>query len=290
MQMVQDEARGGKFFKKEVNSEQWGKSNFGSDRWIVNSTKISNEEKKMRKFRILSIAALILGLAAPAMAGVGTDLSGPHFNLNIIGVPRDKTVPSMTDSSRHVIFVPLNSGLDVERQVKIEYVRGDSFKVLDGNATDDNYAKIQVPYQFCGDYVTGCTDLVTFDVYAVGLGKPNGAAIVTAECTYSEDVVDEVGTPNLECEDTLLMGDFTITRTKGTPKPVDITNVFRATGCLDLGGVAGICDTGDLTFRNVWIFNIEQLTQYMWDYDNNGLKLMQVRFYETTSGSIGYVP
>ena len=37
-------------------------------------------------------------------------------------------------------------------------------------------------------------------------------------------------------------------------------------------------------------FNIQQLVEYFWDYDNNGLKLMQVRFYETTSGSIGIKP
>jgi hypothetical protein len=243
----------------------------------------------MKMLRVFLVMALVLGLAAPVMAGVGTGLSGAHWNLNIIGVPKDKPVPSMTDSSRHTIFVPLQSGSDVSRQVKIEYVRGDSFKVLDGNATNDNYAKIQVPYQFCDDYVNGCTELLSFDVYAVGLGKPNGAAIVTAECTYSKDVVDAVGTADLECEDTLLMGSFTVTRAKGKPQPVDITNVFRATGCLD-NDADGICDSGDLEFRNIWIFNIEELVDYMWDYDNNGLKLMQVRFYETTSGSIGYVP
>lgn len=251
--------------------------------------KTINKEECMKALRVFLALALVLGLAAPVMAGVGTDLSGAHWNLNIIGVPKDKPVPSMTDSNRHVIFVPLQSGLDVSRQVKIEYIRGDSFKVLDGNATKDNYALIQVPYEFCTDYVTGCEELLSFDVYAVGLGKPGGAAIVTAECTYSKEVVNGDPLAELECEDTLLMGSFEITRTKGTPKPVDITNIFRATGCLD-NDADSICDSGDLQFRNIWIFNIEELVQYMWDYDNNGLKLMQVRFYETTSGSIGYVP
>lgn len=242
----------------------------------------------MRTIRIPLALALILTLATPVMAGVGTGLSGAHWNLNIIGVPKDKPVPSMTDSSRHTIFVPLQSGGDVSRQVKIEYIRGDSFKVLDGNATNDNYALIQVPYEYCSDYTNGCTDLLSFDVYAVGLGKPGGAAIVTAECTYNLDVVDTNGTAGLECEDTLLMGSFEISRIKGKPQPVNITDIFRATGCLDMGGLEGVCDTGDLEFRNLWIFNIEQLVDYMWDYDNNGLKLMQLRFYETTSGYIGY--
>jgi hypothetical protein len=230
---------------------------------------------------------LALTLASPLVAQVGKGLSGAHWNLNIIGVPKDKTVPTMTDSNRHVIFVPLQSGTDllVPRQVKISYVRGDDFRVLDGNATDDNEALIQVPYQFCGDLTTGCEELLSFNVFAVGLGKPNGGAIVTAECTYSLDAVGGSGTT---CEDTLLMGSFPVDRDKGNPKPVNITNVFRATGCLDVN-TDGTCNTGDLQFSNLWIFNIPQLVSYFWDYDNNGLKLMQVRFYETTSGSIGTV-
>jgi len=230
---------------------------------------------------------LALTLASPLVAQVGKGLSGAHWNLNIIGVPKDKTVPTMTDSNRHVIFVPLQSGTDllVPRQVKISYVRGDDFRVLDGNATDDDEAIIQVPYQFCGDLTTGCEELLSFNVFAVGLGKPNRGAIVTAECTYSLDAVGGSGTT---CEDTLLMGSFKVDRIKGNPKPVNITEVFRATGCLDVN-TDGTCNTGDLQFSNLWIFNIPQLVDYFWDYDNNGLKLMQVRFYETTSGSIGTV-
>jgi len=123
---------------------------------------------------------------------------------------------------------------------------------------------------------------------SVGLGKPNRGAIVTAECTYSLDVVDGSGTTGLQCEDTLLMGSFDIDRTGKKPFRENITDVFRATGCLDVN-TDGTCNAGDLAFSNLWIFNIPQLTEYFWDYDNNGLKLMQVRFYETTSGSIGTV-
>ena len=85
------------------------------------------------------------------------------------------------------------------------------------------------------------------------------------------------------------MGSFVAKRPGKKPITQDITNIFRATGCLDYAGEIGFCDTGDLEFRNIWIFNIEELDSYMWDYDNNGLKLLQVRFYETVSGYIGYV-
>jgi hypothetical protein len=234
--------------------------------------------------RLFSGLTLAFALAVPTFAQVGKGLSGAHWNLNIIGVPKDKTVPTMTDSNRHVIFVPLQSGADVTRQVKIYYIRGEDFRVLEGNATNDNEATVQVPYEFCPDLDTGCEELLSFDVYAVGLGQPHRSAIVTAECTYSLDVVGSATT----CEETLKMGSFSVDRVKGNPKPVNITDVFRATGCLDVDG-SGSCNTGDLQFSNLWIFNIPELQEYMWDYDNNGLKLMQIRFYETTSGSISTV-
>lgn len=215
--------------------------------------------------------------------------TGRHFNLNIIGVSKDK-VANMDYSHRHTIFVPLYTEGTVPRQVKIKYMAGEDFQVLDGNATDDNLAVIQVPYEYCGNLVEGCTDMLSYEVYTRAVGKPGGTALVTAECEYSLSVVDPDGTLGLTCEDTLLMGSFDVERAKGKPQTKDITNIFRADGCLDLDGEIGICDTGDLEFRNLWIFNIEQLESYMWDYDNTGLKNMQIRFYETVSGYIGYVP
>ncbi len=84
------------------------------------------------------------------------------------------------------------------------------------------------------------------------------------------------------------MGSFEVGRSKGKPSPVNITDVLSANGCLDVNE-SGICDSGDLEFSNLWIFDIEQLLEYLWDYDNNGLQRMQVRFHEATSGSIGTV-
>ena len=255
-------------------------------------------------------AGLILSLGyGTALAGKSDDTvlksngfpSGRHFNLNIIGVPKDKEVPDMTGSNRHTIFVPLESGDDVGRSVKIQYVTDpadpDNFRVVDGNATDDNVAIIQVPYEYCLDYVAGCYEMLSYDVYARALGKPGPdvGAIITAECEYMLDVVDPAGTEGLTCEDTLLMGSFDVKRPGKKPVTVNITDIFRATGCLDMSDPSidpdgvGVCNTGDLEFRNLWIFNIEELVSYMWDYDNNGLKLLQVRFYETVSGYIGYV-
>jgi hypothetical protein len=114
-------------------------------------------------------------------------------------------------------------------------------------------------------------------VYAFALGKPNGNAVVEAECSID----GLLGS----CSDALLQNSFSVTRMKGKPHRENISDVFRATGCVDLTGVVGICDTGDLQFTNVWIFNVPTLSDYFWDFDNNGLRLMQTRFYETTCGS-----
>ena len=211
---------------------------------------------------------LAVVFAVPAFAQVGQGLSGPHYNLNFIGVPKDKTVPDMTGSNRHTIFVPLQSGGDVSRQVKIYYLPGVEFRVIDGNATDDNEATIEVPSSIGGD--------LCYDVYAFALGKPYGNAVVQAECSID----GLLGS----CTDALLQNSFSVTRTKGKPHRENISDVFRASGCVDVNG-STICDAGDLQFTNVWIFNVPQLTEYFWDFDNNGLRLMQTRFYETTCGS-----
>jgi hypothetical protein len=223
----------------------------------------------MKRLSFCLTVVLAAVFAMPAFAQVGQGLSGPHYNLNFIGVPKDKTVPDMTGSDRHTIFVPLQSGGDVSRQVKIYYVAGDEFRVIDGNATDDNEATIQVPGSSLGD--------LCYDVYAFALGKPNGNAVVQAECSID----GLLGS----CSDALLQNSFSVTRMKGKPHRENISDVFRATGCVDLTGVVGMCDTGDLQFTNVWIFNVPQLSDYFWDFDNNGLRLMQTRFYETTCGS-----
>jgi len=222
----------------------------------------------MKRLSFYLSVALAVAFVVPAFAQVGQGLNGPHYNLNFIGVPRDKTVPDMTGSYRHTVFVPLQSGSDVSRQVKIYYLPGSEFRVIDGNATDDNVAVIEVPS-------SELTDLC-YDVYAIALGKPYGNAVVEAQCIID----DLIGS----CTDALVQDGFSVTRLKGKPHRENISDVFRATGCVDLDDSL-TCNTGDLQFQDVWIFNAPQLQEYFWDFDNNGLRLMQTRFYETTCGS-----
>jgi hypothetical protein len=119
---------------------------------------------------VLAFTALLIPSSNPtqAAAQVGKGLSGPHYNLNIIGVPKGKN-PDMTNTNGHTIFVPLTG------TAKIYYVAGDEFQVLDRNGTDADGATVEVPSS-PGDTTT------CYNVYATALGKPFGNAIVNADC------------------------------------------------------------------------------------------------------------
>ncbi len=229
--------------------------------------------KKLIALILSMLAVLTLGVS-PAFAGIGSEIpdNGTHYNLNIIGVPHGKTA-DMTDSSRHTIFVPLGASGEV-KSCHIFVVRNvanpDQFEVLDGNATDGS-ATIAVPFQ---DYGT-----LSFNVYATALGKPVGLANVDATVTFEDGTYGS-----------LLMGSFELKRGKGTPKPVNISDIFRASGWIDVDASGTFDSNIYTTFTNVWVFNVPTLLSYFWDYDNQGLKLMQIRFYPTTSGSWTNVP
>ena len=85
----------------------------------------------MKKIAWLA-ALLVVCLVTPAFAAGNGAPAGAHYNLNIIGVAKDKTAV-MTDTSRHTIFVPL------EGKTSIRLTEGD-FAVLDGNGTDGQAA------------------------------------------------------------------------------------------------------------------------------------------------------
>lgn len=182
--------------------------------------------------------------AAVATTGNGAP-SGAHYNLNIIGVPKDKSA-DMTGSNGHVIFVKLSGN------TKINLSEGD-FQVLDKNGTDGT-AAFQLPNPDPdGDGVTA------YSVYARALGKPGGGAVATS-C-----VTDALGDTYCSTENVVLV------RSSGRSK---FTNVSREllTVCLDTTG-DGVCDLRSSLFS-------DSTLSYFWSYDNTGLKLAQLRFYE----------
>ena len=199
----------------------------------------------------LLAGALLASACAPEdytdeelLTGIGVP-SGPHFNLNLIGVPKGKSA-SLTGGDGRRIFMPL------EGRARINLSEGE-FAVLDANGTDGT-AAFQLPNPDPdGDGVT------SYKVFARALGKPGGQARITTCAT-------DATTGELVCstDSTLLV------RTKGKQTFADVTKQL-------LFITADIDGDGDLD--TVPLFD-DRLQGFFWDFDNQGLKLVQLRFYD----------
>lgn len=188
-------------------------------------------------------------MAGPVRVQTGNGApSGGHYNLNIIGVPRDKT-GDMTGSSGHVIFVPLWGN------PKILLSQGD-YRVLDANGTDGE-AAFQLPNPDPdGDGTT------VYSVFARALGTPGGRSLTT---TCARDPSDG----------SLVCSVITLELKRTTGK-----STFQNASKFLLYIYADINGDGDL--ERVPLFD-DSLNGYFWDYDNQGLKLAQLRFYDCST-------
>ena len=192
-----------------------------------------------------------------------------HYNLNIIGVANPKTA-DMTDTSGHSLFVPLEGNVKIGLALAPE---GESFAVIDRNGTDGNGAKFQL--SAADPCNTGTTQ---YSVFARPLGKPNGKAKMTTgavDPTTGEDVYS-VCVLDLE-------------RTKGPQKFENVSKELLYIYAYVYAGPGpdGIIGTADdvYTFQRVPLFDTA-LQDYFWNYDNNGLKLLQLRFYEGVATTV----
>ena len=238
--------------------------------------------------RSLAFLAGFTLLAAPAFAQTGNGApSGTHYNLNIIGIKAEDTEDCkkapMTGSNRHTIFVDIDysdatptapTGIaSLNRRNKI-FLQEGPFQVIDGNACDGDEAIFQLPAQACATATVDTVSDCDYDVYIRGLGSPQGDpyAVVT---TCGIDTAD----PTNPADDTFQCSveSVTVTRTKSKSSFTNVTKELT-TLCIDTfddGIFDGRCDDRVVLFD-------EDFAQYFWDYDNNGLKLAQLRFYVNT--------
>jgi hypothetical protein len=171
--------------------------------------------------------------------------SGPHFNLNLIGVAKGKS-PSLDGGDGRRIFVPLFG------TAKILLTEGE-FAVLDANGTDGT-ASFQLPSPDSdGDGVT------SYSVFARALGKPGGSSTLTS-CATDPTTGEEV------CS----VGSAVLVREGGKSR---FTNFSR-----ELLFVTADLD-GDGELERVPLFG-DGLEDFFWQVDNQGLRLAQLRFYE----------
>ena len=233
----------------------------------------------MKTIRVIGIAVFTVICAASSFAQVGKGLSGPHYNLNIIGVTQGKN-PPMTGSDRHTIFVPLVS----DQNGTPDTLASDSapilltpgpFTVCDGNAFDPAVdcngnvvnktgAVFQLP---CNNLtslglVVPCTSngpgsIASYQVWARVVGTPGGNGTITL-CAFDKTTLTEV------CNtDEVLMRN----------KPNKFTDLTKTlTSLMNVSGPAGV--------GNYPLF-ATGFSGFFWDYDNNGNKVLQLRFYLT---------
>jgi hypothetical protein len=200
-----------------------------------------------------TLATTTMAAAQKATTGNGAP-SGPHFNLNIIGVSHDKN-PNMNGGSGNVIFVDLGtkSGVAVTTKILLSQAADGVFEVLDKNGTDGE-ASFALP-------VPG-----TYTVWARALGTPGGQSKI-ATCATFVDPLTGVSTVLCSTDNEVFV--------RGTGKS-SFRNVTSAltTISLPLGSPAQLaCGTGTVSLFDPC------LQDFLWQYDNNGLKLLQVRFY-----------
>lgn len=179
--------------------------------------------------------------------------SGSHYNLNIIGVSKEKN-PDFTGGDGHRIFVSLGEKKPADpitTKILLSQSTDGTFQVLDANGTDGQ-AKFQLP-------VPG-----TYSIWARPVGKPGGSSQVTT-CAIDPVTLEEVCSTANEV----------FIRNTGKSSFRDVT-VTLTTIDLDpsLTEVIDACDGA----TTVSLFN-PCLEGYFWAYDNNGLKILQLRFY-----------
>jgi hypothetical protein len=232
--------------------------------------------------------AAFLALALPVFAQTGNGApSGPHYDLNLIGVDQAKK-PPLNNGNRHTIFVPLNSnsldGPDVDTAPghDIWLIQGPNFTVCDGNAFDTAYdcnGQPIVPPGFSAQspaqgasFTLPCNNLITaatgttlapcttgasadYSVWVRVVGTPGGSGVITT-CAYDYTVPTS---PVLVCSSN---NSGVLVKTKSN-KFQNVTNALTSL-------VAGSKTTA--LFQSPY-----QL--FFWDYDNNGNKVLQLRFY-----------
>jgi hypothetical protein len=177
--------------------------------------------------------------------------SGPHYNLNIIGMENTKNPDAnMENGNGHRIFVKLNGN------TKIMLTEGE-YAVLDCDGTD-GMAAFQLP-----DPVAGGNESHYYTAYSVfirPLGGPHGTSANITTCAK-----DSLGETVCSTENVVLVRN----------SPAHGNNKFKNVSkellfvYVDLGN----------GLKRYPLFG-DKLEGFFWDYDNNGLKIAQLRFYE----------
>lgn len=204
--------------------------------------------------------------ATPSFATGNGAPSGSHYSLNIIGVSNPKA-SDMDGTSGHTIFVALSgkSTINLCESGADAGCAEDGFEVLDRNATDRDGALFALPNPDPdGDGTT------VYSVFARALGSPQGGpSSLTTTCATQINDPSTTADDEVECSVITLE----LKREKGRSTFDNVTKYL-------LYIYADIDEDGDL--ERVPLFD-DRFEGFLWGYDNHGLRLAQLRFYQCSS-------
>lgn len=220
----------------------------------------------MRRFVIaLTVFAAMSVLATPAaLAGNGNGApSGPHFTLNIHGVANGQ---GFNGNNQNDIFVPLGTtGTPARCDIMLQQSLTYDFGVTQPNCIGQN-AQFSLPAPCAIDPTTAtCSSSYTlYSVYARALGKPGPGV----QATLTSCFIDSTGTQYCSTNGYVAV--------RGSGPVSKFSNVsdqllFISGPCVK--GTGGTGSTVTPIFGN-------SNYQYLWQYDNQGLRLLQLRFYQ----------
>ncbi len=242
--------------------------------------------RKLAWLAFLAVAATLLAIpnvvpAVSARMGNGAP-SGQHFTLNIIGVDKGKN-PPMNNSDRHTIFVPLwktcGIGLTQTPNWSGTYSTQD-FQVLDGNCFDGDGISVTTTTS------TGTvTKVLSYKLDAgFQLPPPDPTAKGTLQYTVFAKVLSPKGVASMQTcfqdtTGTYCNTGYQLSLSKVTyPKFNDVSkNLLTVCASLDGGTTWSL---QPLFFNSAYT--------YWWEYDNQGLRHTQLRFYPNTKANSAY--
>lgn len=218
------------------------------------------------KLPILIIIGLFVAVAfiIPVVSAKSPfQVHGSHYNLNIIGVKTSDQIKEVGDSMGHTMFVKLSG----RTKIIMTQDAGGVFQVVDRNGLDNDGAEFNIAPGY-------------YNVYARALGKPNNNYVdITARGEFDDAQ---------EGETLIWLGAVNLARESKKPQSVNINRLFYVdvTLCTEYDEINEVC-TETTSYDDYWVFGIDELMEYWWDYDNYNLKLLQVRFYECTLDATG---
>ncbi len=214
------------------------------------------------------IGGLIVGGSSLASAGGNSGNPHPDYLVNIIGVDNPKKA-DLTDSSRRTIFVALNG------KSKINLVEGE-FSVIDGNGTDRDGATLALPDpDVDGDGVLDGT----YEVSVRALGKPGGQVTISTCAELLADLGGQIKNRVSDLDEsaycTIDSESVRLERKKGQPLWGNVTSQLLS---ITFEVEITLEDGSTITeFVTIPLFD-DRIEGEFWEYDNNGVRLVQVRF------------